>query len=125
MAFGQNNTPTNNITPDSGLTCVISEGTVIDGKFTCAENVRLDGKITGEVNVQKKLFMGNSGIIEGTINTANMAVQGKVKGNLKVTEALQLHGTANIDGDISANTMSIEEGAVYNGKINVTGKKNK
>ncbi len=128
MAFGQNNsnTPTNAaaaVGNDSGLTCVIAEGTVIDGKFTCAENVRLDGKITGEVQVQKKLVMGPSGIIEGIINATNTAIQGKIKGNLKVSENLQLLSTANINGDINANSMSVEEGAVYNGKINVTGKK--
>jgi cytoskeletal protein CcmA (bactofilin family) len=128
MAFGQNNsnTPANaaaTATNDSGLTCVIAEGTVIDGKFTCAENVRLDGKITGEVQVQKKLVMGPSGIIEGIINATNTAIQGKIKGNLKVAENLQLLSTANINGDINANSMSVEEGAVYNGKINVTGKK--
>jgi cytoskeletal protein CcmA (bactofilin family) len=128
MAFGQNNqkpTATNAVatTPDSGLTCVIAEGTVIDGKFTCTENVRLDGKITGEVEVQKKLVMGASGFIEGTIKATNTAVQGKIKGNLKVNETLQLLATANINGDIQANTLSVEEGAVYNGKINIAGKK--
>jgi cytoskeletal protein CcmA (bactofilin family) len=129
MAFGQNNAkPTTPAaaamnTNDSGATCVIAEGTVIDGKFTCSENVRLDGKIIGEVKVQKKLVMGTSGIIEGTINATNTAVQGKIVGNLKVEESLQLLATANIQGDINANAMSVEEGAVYNGKINVVGRK--
>ena len=131
MAFGQNNTKPNNTNSatsiqtgaDSGLTCVIAEGTIIDGKFTCAENVRLDGKITGEVQVQKKLVMGPSGIIEGIINATNTAIQGKIKGDLKITENLQLLSTANIHGNINANSMSVEEGAVYNGKINVAGRK--
>lgn len=128
MAFGQNNqkpTATSNVatTTDSGLTCVIAEGTVIDGKFSCTENVRLDGKITGEVDVQKKLVMGVSGFIDGTIKATNTAVQGKIKGNLKVAESLQLLSTAKIDGEIHANNLSVEEGAVYNGKINIAGKK--
>lgn len=128
MAFGQNNQkPTNSTTltspSDAGLTCVIAEGTVIDGKFTYTENVRLDGKITGEVEVQKKLVMGTSGFIEGTIKATNTAVQGKIKGNLKVNESLQLLSTANINGDIQANTLSVDEGAIYNGKINIAGKK--
>jgi cytoskeletal protein CcmA (bactofilin family) len=127
MAFGQNNakptTPTAATMNDAGLTCVIAEGTVIDGKFTCSENVRLDGKIIGEVKVQKKLVMGTSGIIEGTINATNTAVQGKIVGNLKVDESLQLLSTANVQGDITATSMNVEEGAVYNGKINVAGRK--
>lgn len=128
MAFGQNNqkpTATTNVASnsDSGLTCVIAEGTIIDGKFICAENVRLDGKITGEVEVQKKLVMGVSGAIEGIIKATNAAIQGKIKGNLKVAENLQLLSTANLNGDIQANALSVDEGAVYNGKINIAGKK--
>lgn len=127
MAFGQNNKPTTNPAlstgNDSGLTCVIAEGTVIEGAFKCTENVRLDGKITGEVQVDKKLVMGTTGFIHGTIDATNTAVQGKIQGNLHVKETLQLLATANINGDINANTLTVEEGAVYNGKVNVAGKK--
>jgi cytoskeletal protein CcmA (bactofilin family) len=73
--------------------------------------------------VQKKLVMGTSGIIEGTINATNTAVQGKIVGNLKVDESLQLLSTANVQGDITATSMNVEEGAVYNGKISVAGRK--
>jgi cytoskeletal protein CcmA (bactofilin family) len=127
MAFGQNNTKPATASPtlpnESGATCVIAEGTVIDGKFTCTENVRLDGKIIGDVSVEKKLVMGTTGIVEGIITAANTAVQGHIKGNLKISENLQLLSSAKIDGDIVANSMSVEEGAVYNGKISVSGKK--
>ncbi|MFZ4545331.1 MAG: bactofilin family protein [Saprospiraceae bacterium] len=108
---------------DSGLTCVIAEGTVIEGTFICSENVRLDGKINGEVKVDKKLVMGPSGVIDGTINAMNTAIQGKIEGDISVTEALQLFSTAQINGNINAGSISVEEGAVYNGKISVAGKK--
>ena len=128
MAIVNNNsgkTMGNNSIPsaDAGLTCVIAEGTVIEGTFICSENVRLDGKINGEVKVDKKLVMGTSGVIEGTINASNTAIQGKIEGDLTVAETLQLLSTAQINGNISANTISVEEGAIYNGKISVTGKK--
>jgi cytoskeletal protein CcmA (bactofilin family) len=112
----------NNIT-ENGLTCVIAEGTKIEGKFTCSENVRLDGQIKGEVNVAKKLVMGTSSFIDGNISTLSTAVQGKVKGNLKVSDTLQLLPTANVEGDITAQAFIVDEGAVYNGALSV--KKNK
>ena len=34
---------------ETGETCVISAGTVIEGKFVSSENVRLDGTMKGEM----------------------------------------------------------------------------
>jgi cytoskeletal protein CcmA (bactofilin family) len=115
--------PVVNPAVENGLTCVIAEGTKIEGKFTSTENVRLDGQIVGEVNITKKLVMGTTSFIDGNINSQNTAVQGKVKGNLNVSETLQLLGTANVDGQIVAKSFIVDEGAVYNGKLSVSGKK--
>lgn len=112
---------TNNIT-ENGMTCVIAEGTRIEGKFTSTENVRLDGQIKGEVNVTKKLVMGNNSFIDGNISAQSIAVQGRIKGNLKISDTLQLLPTANIEGDINANALIVDEGAVYNGALNISKK---
>lgn len=112
---------TNNTT-ENGMTCVIAEGTRIEGKFTSTENVRLDGQIKGEVNVTKKLVMGNNSFIDGNISAQSTAVQGRIKGNLKISDTLQLLPTANIEGDINANALIVDEGAVYNGALNISKK---
>lgn len=127
MALTSNNVKTassSNVSPgDAGLTCVIAEGTVIEGTFICTENVRLDGKINGEVKVDKRLVMGNSGVIEGSVSAMNTAIQGKVEGDITVTETIQIMSTATVRGNISAGSIGIEEGAMYNGKITTSGTK--
>ncbi len=109
----------NNNTTENGLTCVIAEGTKIEGKFTCSENVRLDGQIKGQVNITKKLVMGTSSFIDGNINAQSTAVQGKIKGNLTILETLQLLPSANVEGDIASQAFIVDEGAVYNGSLSV------
>ena len=47
-----------NGTKDSGETCVITAGTVMEGKFKAAENVRLDGIVKGEMKCDKRIVMG-------------------------------------------------------------------
>ena len=111
-----------NTTTENGMTCVIAEGTRIEGKFISTENVRLDGQIKGEVSISKKLVMGNNSFIDGNISTQSMAIQGKIKGNLTIVETLQLLPTANVEGDIKANALIVEEGAVYNGALNISKK---
>lgn len=104
---------------DGGQTTVIAKGTLIEGKFSCTENVRLDGAIHGEVKVEKRLVMGDSGYVQGNIITKEAAIKGKIKGDIVVTELLHLHDTANIEGNITAKKMTVDEGARYNGTCKV------
>lgn len=105
------------------LTTVIAKGTLIEGKFNCSENVRLDGAVTGEVKVDKRLVMGEGSQVTGNIFARDAAIQGKIKGDVVVKEALHLMESAVIEGNITARTMVVEEGARYNGtcKIGDTG----
>ena len=104
---------------DGAVTTVIAKGTVIEGKFSCAENVRLDGAIHGEVKVDKRFVMGDSSYVQGNINARDAAIKGKIKGDVLVKEALHLMETAVIEGNITAKTMVVEEGARYNGSCQI------
>ncbi|HRI58877.1 MAG TPA: polymer-forming cytoskeletal protein [Saprospiraceae bacterium] len=104
---------------DSAVTTVIAKGTVIEGKFTCAENVRLDGSIHGEIKVDKRFVMGDGSYVQGNINARDAAIKGKIKGDVLVKEALHLMESAVIEGNITAKTMVVEEGARYNGSCHI------
>lgn len=108
--------PTGN---DKEGTTVIAKGTVIEGKFACSENVRLDGAIHGEVKVDKRFVMGDNSYVQGNINARDAAIKGKIKGDVHVKEALHLMDTAVIEGNITARTMIVEEGARYNGSCRI------
>jgi cytoskeletal protein CcmA (bactofilin family) len=115
-------TPANGNDKDgSSMTTVIAKGTVIEGKFACNENVRLDGAIHGEVVVDKRFVMGDTSYVQGNINVRDAAIKGKIKGDLIVKEALHLMDTAVIEGNITARTMIVEEGARYNGACKIGG----
>lgn len=107
------------IDKDGVATTVIAKGTVIEGKFACAENVRLDGAIHGEVSVEKRFVMSDSSYVQGNISAGNAAIKGRIKGDVVVKEALHLMETAVIEGNISARTMVVDEGARYSGKCKI------
>jgi cytoskeletal protein CcmA (bactofilin family) len=48
-------------------------------------------------------------------------VSGTVTGNIFASERIVLHKTARVEGDIEAGSMAIEEGAMLNGKITMSG----
>ena len=100
-------------------TTVIAKGTVIEGKFACSDNVRLDGAIHGEVKVDKRLVLGDGSYVQGNIHARDAAIKGRIKGDVHVKEALHLLDTAVIEGNITAKTMIVEEGARYNGSCKI------
>jgi cytoskeletal protein CcmA (bactofilin family) len=104
---------------DGAQTTVIAKGTVIEGKFACSDNVRLDGAIHGEVHVDKRFVMGEGSHVKGNIRARDAAIKGKINGDLVVHEALHLLETAVIEGNITAKTMVVDEGARYNGSCKI------
>ncbi len=104
---------------DGAAATVIAKGTTIEGKFVCVENVRLDGAIHGEVQVEKRFVMGETSYVQGNISARDAAIKGKIKGDVIVKEALHLMDTAVIEGNITARTMVVEEGARYNGSCKI------
>lgn len=102
-------------------TTVVAKGTVIEGKFASAENVRLDGTVIGEVSLEKRLVMGVGSLVQGNIEARDAVIKGKVEGDIRVREALQLMDTAVIEGNIFAKTLLVDEGAQYNGACQIGG----
>lgn len=91
-------------------------GTIIEGNIKTEGDIRIDGKVIGNVQVNSKLAVGESGLIEGNIICKNASIEGHIKGNLQISELVFLRKTAVIDGDIMAAKLVVEEGAKINGK---------
>ena len=101
------------------LTCLVGKGTTIEGNFNSTDSVRVDGTIRGDITCEKRLLIGASGWMEGTIIAQDAIIRGYVKGNLTVKGVLRLENTAKIDGYIVARAMEVEEGAQYEGECKV------
>ena len=106
-------------TPTSSAVSVLIASTTIQGNLDTENDLRLEGTVKGEVTVNGKVVLGQSGIIEGTLNAAEAVIHGKITGNLYINKLLQLASTAVIEGDITASQFSVQEGAVYRGKCNI------
>ncbi|MFN4083624.1 MAG: polymer-forming cytoskeletal protein [Bacteroidia bacterium] len=95
---------------------IINAGTTINGDLASEGDLRIDGTITGNVNVKTKLVLGSSSNIKGNIQATNCDISGEVKGNITIAELLTIKATAKINGDIQCTKLIIEAGAEFNGK---------
>ena len=108
----------------ANLLNIIGIGTEVNGDIASEGDLRVDGKITGNVVVKQRLVLGAGAIIKGNVKATNAIVTGDLEGNIVVGDTLLLKDSSYISGDISTNKLIIESGARFNGKcsMNVTEK---
>jgi cytoskeletal protein CcmA (bactofilin family) len=93
----------------------IGKGTFLEGNVETYGNIRIEGKIVGNIKSKSKVALGHQSHVQGNILALNADIEGEVKGRLEVTELLVLKATAVINGDIVTGKMVVEPGAVFNG----------
>lgn len=99
----------------------IGKGTLLEGNIETYGNIRIEGKVIGNVKSKSKVALGNASHVDGNIIAQNADIEGEVKGKLEVAELLVLKATAVINGDIITGKLVVEPGAVFNGTCKMGG----
>lgn len=94
---------------------VIGKGTVLEGNIETSGNIRIEGKIIGNLKSKAKVALGNSSLVDGNVSAQNADIEGTVKGKVEISDMLVLKATATVHGDISTGKLVVEPGAVFNG----------
>ena len=102
----------------------ISKDTSIEGNVQTSGNLRVEGKILGNIRAKSKVVLGSSAKVEGKIFAQNADIEGTVKGTVQVEGLLTLKSNANIKGDIHTGKLVMEAGAQFDGKCKMGAFKN-
>lgn len=110
----------------SAITNAKEVGTVI-GEGIILENVtvrgvgymRVDGTISGDINLEGHLILGETGKINGEIHVGSALFFGTYEGNLFVEETLRLAEGCHVDGNVKTGKLIIDEGADFHGTCNM------
>jgi len=99
---------------------LIATGTVFEGKLRTPGSIRIDGRVVGEVIATNNISIGGGGDIDGNVSAKNITIGGKVQGTIVAQEKLVFESKASVRGDIRAAKLVIDEGAIFDGKCNMT-----
>lgn len=101
---------------------IIGKGTILEGSIETFGNIRIEGKVIGNVKTKSKVALGQSSHVEGNILAQNAEIAGEVHGKVEITDVLILKPTAVVHSDIITNKLIVESGATFNGgcKMGVT-----
>jgi cytoskeletal protein CcmA (bactofilin family) len=107
--------------PDNSTTInLISNGTDITGDILSSGDIRIDGSVTGTLNIKGKVVIGPTGKIKGEVICKNSEISGVIEGKITVSQLLNLKSSCRILGDIATSKLSIEPGAKFSGNCKMS-----
>jgi cytoskeletal protein CcmA (bactofilin family) len=96
----------------------ISQGIRIKGEVTGSEDLYVDGRVEGKLNLSNgTLTIGPNGTVIADIDAREVVVSGRVEGNVTGRDRIQLWSTGQVSGEVRTERLAIEEGATLRGKV--------
>lgn len=106
--------------PNSGEFAHIGKSVVIKGELSGSEDLYVDGQVEGTIELRgNSLIVGPNGNVKASVNAKGVVIQGKVDGKVQASERVELRKSAVVSGDVVTQRIAIEEGAFFQGKIDV------
>jgi cytoskeletal protein CcmA (bactofilin family) len=100
---------------------LIGAGVNIVGTVTFSGCLRLEGRITGNVQAHQDdcsaLVVGNKGHLEGEVQAPHVKVSGQVDGPIQASQSLEVYANGRIKGDIDYMRLEVHEGAQLQGAL--------
>ena len=90
------------------------QGTQVVGDIVAESDIRIDGRLEGNLKCSAKMIIGTTGTVKGEVHCANAIIEGGFEGKLRVQEVLNVKETANVVGDIKTDKLIVHSGAVFN-----------
>lgn len=98
----------------------VSRGLVLRGEITGREDISIDGEVEGTVRLEgARVTVCPAGRVRASISAREIVVQGEVRGELRAEERIEIGSGGTVRGNAMAKRIAIEDGAVFNGAIEV------
>ena len=108
-------------------TAWIGQGVVVEGRITSSQDLRIDGRVEGTIEVagDHALMVGARAEVKANLVAKSILISGTVIGNVTATDRLDLQATGSVEGDISSPRLVMIDGAVVKGRVDASGNRAK
>ena len=96
------------------LASLVASDMTLEGNVTGGGELQIDGKIKGDVRVER-VTIGDGGEVDGGVFAEAVEVRGKVTGSITAKQ-VRLFGACRVDGDITHEQLAMETGAFFQGR---------
>jgi cytoskeletal protein CcmA (bactofilin family) len=99
----------------------ITPGLTVKGEISGSEELWVGGNVEGTLRFAgARIVVGGSGTVRGEMEAREIVIEGRLDGNLRAGERAAIARSGQVRGDAAAPRVAIEDGAVFNGAIEVT-----
>jgi cytoskeletal protein CcmA (bactofilin family) len=92
----------------------------ITGEITSHEDITIHGTIKGNIRMEDgSLLVAPKGTVQAGVQGGRVVIHGRVAGDIAATERIELTSTADVTGSLDARTIVLQEGAVFNGLVDM------
>jgi cytoskeletal protein CcmA (bactofilin family) len=91
---------------DSDLS-VVGRGARVEGTLTSAGSVRIFGELTGDITVERDVFVAAGSVVKADITAGSINLGGRITGNLEAPGNVDLPAQSEVEGDVHAKSISV------------------
>ncbi len=103
-------------------TTYLGKNLKINGNISGEGNLIILGTFEGEFDLKGQLKIAQGAVIKGNIKAAGVSINGNVDGTIVASERILLDTTASIKGRLVTPKISIQDGAVFDGELQMSRK---
>ncbi len=99
------------------LLTVMGASARLEGKFNITESIQIECEVSGEINVDGKLVIGDRGVVKADVHTTDAVIMGQYEGNMVATGNVEIASSGRVSGNIETDSLVISKGGVFNGQV--------
>jgi cytoskeletal protein CcmA (bactofilin family) len=96
---------------------IIGKSITVRGNLTGGGDLIIEGRVEGTMSLKNHLTIETTGKVQADIRAEELTINGEASGNIDATGKVSISTSARVSGEIKAPRVVIEDGAVFNGSI--------
>lgn len=104
---------------------LIGNTLLIKGEVFSEDEILIEGRIQGKINVKNRVIIGVNGNVEADVEAREVVIRGKVTGNIKGGQRVEIVPSGVLHGNINSPRVVIADSGVFEGNIEMHGREEK
>ena len=101
---------------------LIGKTLFIKGDIRSDEELLIEGKVEGKLNVKNRVIIGKNGIVNAEIKAREVIIRGKVNGDVNASYKVEIEPEGILNGNIFSQRVHLTEGSIFKGNIDMSSK---
>lgn len=101
---------------------LVRAGGEFDGLLLLRSPARIDGRVSGEIETDADLWIGEGARVRARIRAGSVVVAGAVEGDVQARDRIELRASARVSAALHAPRLSLAEGCVVQGSADAAGR---